>query len=185
MRPLRDLSLRSVLLELTSTSGPEKVARATAARPPSPFTYRRLREELEAHGAPVDLVAAARRAEIEELERLGGVTARGDALPWKAPQHEVRHLVVVAVETAEGCVAASYEAALLLAAGDEDAELACRRADLAYRALLWAWPNLAVGEQRVVAAAVARAVDRLGRGAPLLDALARRLYAPLAAAMAA
>lgn len=195
-------SLRTTLLSVTRAAREARLAAASSAPPPSgvqaarrapaPFVYRRLREELEAHGAPVELVAAARRVETEELD--GVAREREEAVasghlpsrPWRvAPAFEIRHLVLVTLEAAEACVLGAYRAAECFALGDPSAESACRRAELAYRVLVWSWPSLAAPEQRVIAAAVARSADRLGRRDPLTIGLARSVFAPLAAACAA
>lgn len=185
MRLLRDDQLRATLLEAgraACASGPPS---GVVFRPsdPQPFAYRRLREELEAHGAPTALVASARRAEIEELEALARVL-RADGRRWTVPPpFEVRDLGSVAKDAAEAYVARAFEAAtaLALALGDEPVELACRRADLATSVLAWAWPLLASSEHVAVAEAVSRAVEGLGRVDPIAVALAREVFAPIAA----
>lgn len=185
MRLLRDDQLRATLLEAgraACASGPPSGVVFTPAEP-QPFTYRRLREELEAHGAPTPLVASARRAEVEELEALARVL-REDGRRWTVPPpFEVRDLGVVAKEAAEAYVARALEAATAhaLSLGEDRVELACRRADLATAVLAWAWPLLAAPEQRAVAEALGRAVDGLGRLDPIAVALAREVFAPLAA----
>lgn len=189
MRPLRDAPLRATLLEVgraACASGPPSGVVFRLAEP-QPFTYRRLREELESHGAPTALASEARRAEIEELEWLARVL-RQDGRRWTVPPpFEVRDLATVATEAAEAYVARTFEAAAAhaLALGEDRAELACRRADLATGVLSWAWPLLAPAEQRAVAAAMSRAVDALGRVDPIAVGLAREIFAPLAACLAA
>lgn len=73
-------------------------------------------EELEAHGAPMPLVNAARRAAEQELHhaRLTGalVTHFGGRLDWpRVPRREVRSLLNVALDNeVEGCVGEAYAA---------------------------------------------------------------------------
>lgn len=138
-----------------------------------------LRDELRAHGAGSDLLAAALDAARDEVRhaRVTGALARRFGATPTEPCVEVmplRELDVIAAENAaEGCVRETFGAlmATYQAATAQDPEVAralagiaddeTRHAALAWRIAAWADPRLSAAERARVRAARAEAVREL------------------------
>jgi hypothetical protein len=134
----------------------------------SVHAFDRLAAELTEHGAPSDLVAAARRARDDErrharamraLARRFGVQA---TWPHVSPVRS-RDLFELALENArEGCVAESYGAALALVSAARAADPRvrevmrsiardeCQHAELSWRVLSWTSSRLAASDRAAV-----------------------------------
>ena len=145
----------------------------------SVHAFRRLARELEAHGAPAQLVARARRAAAEEVShaRTTGRLARrfGGAPPRALAQRRpVRDLATIARENAvEGCVRETYgvlvamwqartaqdpqvRRALRTIARDE-----ARHADIAAQVAAWAERRLSPAARRDIRKAQRQAIEEL------------------------
>ncbi len=145
----------------------------------SVHAFDRLASELDAHGAPPALVAAALQARGEEERhaqltralalRFGG-SLRAVHLPGFAP----RSLLDIAIENAvEGCVRETYGAAVGLVGAehapagpirDALASIAkdeCGHADLSWEIAEWILPLLGANERAIVGRALRRAVSDL------------------------
>jgi hypothetical protein len=134
----------------------------------SVVAFRRLGDELDAHGAPAPLVAKARRA-VEEEERHTRATSRlatrfgaRVVLPRLCPGR-VRDLAAIALENAvEGCVHEAYAAMVAMRIASHAADDGVRRAfqviareEVGHAALAWevaAWmePRLDVETREAV-----------------------------------
>jgi hypothetical protein len=148
----------------------------------SVHAFARLAIELEAHGAPrelVDAALAARDDEVRHAEATRALARRfGVEAKWPdGPPSDVRSLATVARENAvEGCVRETYGAVLacVRAAGAADPEVRaamtaiapdeCRHADLSWRIDAWAVPRLTERDREVVRAAMHDAARALSEG---------------------
>jgi hypothetical protein len=159
----------------------------------SVHAFERLAEELEAHGAPANLIASARRAGRDEtrhaalMTRLARTFDPSSEAPIPAASRlAVRTLGAIAKENAiEGCVGETYGAALALlqaerapraetrAALRSIARDECRHAELSWRVAAWAMPRLESAERRAIACGVRAAVARLARARDSLSREAR------------
>ena len=105
------------------------LARCAHQEAASVFSFSRLARELEAHGAPRQLVARARAARADESRHAAivGALARergGELSPVRIESLHVRSLEEMALENAvEGCVLETYGAAI----GAHQAECAEKR----------------------------------------------------------
>lgn len=138
-----------------------------------------LATELQAHGAPASLIAAAHKARADEvrhtrmaaalLRRFGGEEARPTVI-----RHPVRPLFDIALENAvEGCVReafGAFQASWQASASADDTVRAVMRsvardeiahAELAFAVASWAEPQLSPAEAAEVAAARAAAIAEL------------------------
>jgi hypothetical protein len=131
-------------------------AEAAQLEDASVHAFRRLAEELRAHGAPPDLVAAAERSAREEVRHarsMGALARRFGARPLRARvrQFVARPLLALAEENAaEGCVRETFGAAVAgwqaRASADEGVRAAMRaiaadeerHAELAWEVDAWA-----------------------------------------------
>jgi hypothetical protein len=160
----------------------------------SVHAFDRLASELEAHGAPPELVAAALQARRDEERhtRLKTALARrfgGEPPRVRRPAFGPRSLLEIARENAvEGCIRETYGAALGLVgaphapAGSVRDALAgiaqdeCDHAELSWKVADWLLPRLGAEEREVVAramrAAVAELRDTCGDGVVSKDARA-------------
>lgn len=154
-------------------------AAATQLEAASVDAFAILAAELRAHGAPPSLIAGAERARKDEVRhaRMTAALARrfsACAAPPIVTRREVRSLLQIALENAvEGCVREAYGAFLAswqaAAASDEFVRKVMRRiapdevrhAELAFAIDDWILPQLSAAEQRLVAAARARAAREL------------------------
>ena len=135
----------------------------------SALAFARLARELEAHGAPVDLVERCRRAEREEIVHADLTTALANTYGARAvrphpPEESIRSLFDVASENAvEGCVRETYGAALALVrakrASDRNVRKAleiiardeCGHAALSWDIGAWAVERMSPDERNAVA----------------------------------
>lgn len=161
----------------------EYFARCSYFEAASVHAFERLAEELAAHGAPVNLVRAARRAasdEVRHAETTRALARRFGVDPsWPTTAElPVRPLLEVACENAaEGCVRETYGAALGLvgAARAPNAEIReamrtiaadeCRHADLSWQVGAWAASRLDLREREAVRRAMQDAARMLLAGA--------------------
>jgi hypothetical protein len=148
----------------------------------SVFAFERLASELAAHGAPVSLVQAARRAardEVRHARTTRSLARRFGVEPtWpEAPDLRVRPLSDVARENAtEGCVRETYGAVLGLVgaarasdaavreAMDSIARDECRHAELSWRVAAWATRRLGPNDRAAVRRAMRIAARSLLAG---------------------
>jgi hypothetical protein len=171
--------------------------------------FRRLALALGALGAPPELAARARRFAREEAahcrawlgllaEKPGTRTTRPRSWPRRAPASTSHSEYELALENLlEGCVGESYGTWLALHQADHAESDALRRvarsiardeaahAALSFEIHAWVWPRLSTDQQRALSAAAHHAIAQLRRPLPLEDALAARLGAPTASALAA
>ena len=157
----------------------ETLARMAWLEAASIHAFRRLARELRAHGAPEELVLAARACARDESRHARAMArlarAHGAKVPRvEAPAMSVRDLESIARENAvEACVGETYGALLAMwqaeHAGDEDVRAAMRAIapdELRHAALGWAiaaWADRGLDEsaRTRVAAARSRAVSAL------------------------
>ncbi len=161
-----------------SSAGPvgDYFARCAYLEAASVEAFRRLRDELTAHGAPRALRTGAERARLDEVrhaERTSALALRFGARsrrPRAVAPSSPRPLFAIALENAvEGCVRETFGAALAhhraLTAGDAVARRTARglakdegrHAELSVRVLGWTWPRLTPRERRRVVVAMDRA----------------------------
>jgi hypothetical protein len=161
--------------------------------------FERLRAELEAMGAPPELVAAAGRAAADEVRHARAMTRAAATRGGAVPKLRVRPVrprspaAIAAENAAEGCVRETYGALVLRwqAAHAGDARLAkaferiaadeSRHAALSWAVAAWIEPRLDAGDRRRVARARQRALRRLEAAAPPDESLALVLGLPRAA----
>ena len=137
----------------------EWLAQAAWLEGASVYAFVRLARELEAHGAPKDLVARARRSARDEARHARMMRAlakkRGiDAPRARAPRAPVRDLESVARENAiEGCVGETYGALLAAHRAEHDADPEMREVmaeiapdELRHAALGWSVAEWAEGK---------------------------------------
>jgi hypothetical protein len=126
------------------------LARMASLETASVEAFRRLRRELEAHGAPPPLLARALRAERDEVAHARVMTALAERAgasvpPARAREYRRRNLEAIAIENAvEGCVRETYGAAVALVQAQTAGAPAIRRAmqsiardELRHAALSW------------------------------------------------
>ena len=173
------------------------LARAAWLEASAVHAFRRLARELRAHGAPAELVRAARASARDEVRHARVMSAlakeHGAAVPRvEAPSFEVRDLETIARENAvEGCVSESYGAVVAAwqASCSNDADVAHAMASIAPDELRHAalgWAVHAWAEQRLELDArerVRRARDEAA-AALLREARETREEHALASAMA-
>ncbi len=154
-----------------------EAARLEAASVPA---FKLLARELAVHGAPAELIRAARSASRDEVRHTRATAAlarRYRAQPIKptvAPLPRRRSLEAIALENAvEGCVRETYGALVALwqtrAAADPVVAAAMapiardetRHAELAWKVAAWAAPRLSPASRRRVERARARAFAEL------------------------
>jgi hypothetical protein len=146
----------------------------------SVYAFERLARELEAHGAPADLIAAARDAAWDEVRHAKTTSALakrfgGAARAPEVPALGVRTLLAIALENAaEGCVRETFGAlqATLEARQAADPAIAramqviaadeTRHAGLAWDVAAWLEPRLAPAERAQVEDARREAAAGLG-----------------------
>lgn len=167
----------------------------------SVHAFARLERELAFHGAPKELLRAARRARREEirhtamtvrLARRFGASASLPAAPAETP---VRSLFEIARENAvEGCVRETYGAVIGLveastssddevrAASRRIAEDECGHAELAMAVARWIEPLLTASDRAKIRAAVGEAIaDLRARGdAQIVELLDARVWSAAA-----
>jgi hypothetical protein len=155
----------------------------------SVHAFARLAAELISHGAPAELVNAARRGQRDEVRHAHATRALarhfGVPVKWPArPRLAVRSLAAMAIENAvEGCVRETYGAALAYAralrvADDQVRDVMrsiardeCKHAELSWKVAAWAMPRLTPREREVMRAAMrAAARELLSGGDDELDA---------------
>ena len=159
----------------------DTLASAAHLEAASVFSFTRLLRELEAHGAPQELVEQTRRARADEVRHakvVGGLArARGGKLvPIEPGSLHVRSLLEAAIENAvEGCVRETYGALVgayqAEAAGDDEvraamlgiAEDEARHAALSHAVHQWAIKRLSTREREAVRRAQTRAIFDLAR----------------------
>lgn len=160
-------------------------------------SFARLAAELTSFGAPVELVAKARRAQADEVRhaaRMGMLAERAGAeLRAPAPvDFAARSLLSFACENAvEGCVLETFGALVGMHQASTAEDLRVREAmrfiardevrhgELAWEIDAWLRSELTAGEQREVDRARAEAAARLTEEPDRVDpALARRLGLP-------
>lgn len=181
------------------------LARCAHLEAASVVSFERLARELTAHGAPPDLIAAARDAQADEVRHAAVVGQLARARGGEPVQPEVEPLAVRGLEeialenSVEGCVnetfaalIAGYQAehardrelreALIGIAEDE-----LRHAILAHRVQRWIATELDAPALARVAAAKARAVRKLVREAaqPVAEELQRAAGLPSVAVASA
>jgi hypothetical protein len=159
----------------------------------SVHAFATLADELRAHGAPAELVRAARRSARDEVRhaRVMGRIARrhgSEPPPVRVARPRRRSFAAIAIDNAvEGCVRETFGALLATwqATHAEDERIAramsriaadeTRHAALAWAIARWMEPRLDKRSRRRLAAARRRAVDTLRRSAsaPLRPALVR------------
>lgn len=140
-----------------------------------------LTEELSSHGAPAELVEAARRAERDEVRHTRLTTAlahRYQARPGEpqVTRGEPRPLLEIALENAvEGCVREAFGAFMASFQGSRASDDRVRRtmagiardevrhAELAFAVAAWITPKLSSAEQAQVRLAQQRAMAELQR----------------------
>ena len=138
-----------------------------------------LAEELAHHGAPAELIAAAQRAEADEVRHTRMATALAHAFDATPGQPQVRRgavrpLLAIALENAvEGCVREAYGAFLAAFQGSraEDARIRktmariardeIRHAELAFAVAAWILPQLSEAERAQVKLAEQQALAEL------------------------
>ncbi|MEM9692868.1 MAG: ferritin-like domain-containing protein [Myxococcota bacterium] len=169
---------------------------ATRDEAASVAAFELLAEELAAHGAPLELVEAARDAADDELRHavlMGGLARESGALattPMTVQRRE-RSLFALAYENVvEGCVGETFAALLnhhqalrapLPAWREVFGEIAAdelRHAELSWRIHVWAWPRLDRFERAELHRAMERTVDRMEHPAALTPDTRRRLGLP-------
>jgi len=155
------------------------LARCAHLEAASVFSFSRLARELEAHGAPRQLVARARAARADESRHAAivGALARergGELSPVRIESLHVRSLEEMALENAvEGCVLETYKAAI----GAHQAECAedqairraladiardeARHAALSHAVHAWVWDKLSSEARERIELAQARAIRKL------------------------
>jgi hypothetical protein len=154
-------------------------ARAAWLEAASVDAFEALAAELEAHGAPGSLVAAARRSARDEVRHARAMTRAARRFGADVPRASVaprapRALEAIATENAvEGCVAETYGALLALHQAAESTDLGVRRAmtriaadearhaALAWDVASWLETRLDPAERGRVAEARRAAVARL------------------------
>jgi hypothetical protein len=155
-------------------------ARAARLEAASVHAFRILARELRVHGAPAQLIAAARRSALDEVRHTrltSALASRHGAQPFRPvlePAREARSLEVVALENAvEGCARETYGAAVGLwqARHARDAEVKTaiesiaddevRHAELSCSVAKWAEPRLSQAARSRTAEARAKAFDQL------------------------
>jgi hypothetical protein len=159
----------------------------------SVHAFARLASELEAHGAPAHLVAAARRAEREEVrhtEMTGALARHHKHEPEhpKRPTFSARSLFEIARENAiEGCVRETFGAALAVLRAREAtvpetrdvletiARDECGHAELSWEIAAWILPRLHDDERRDVRQSTRDAMDAMAFSDERLSDDARRI----------
>jgi hypothetical protein len=166
----------------------------------SVYAFERLAAELEAHGAPADLIEAAResaRDEVRHADAMGRLAARFGAVTERRPPRvrdvPQRSLASLARENAvEGCVRETYGALVnawqAAHARDPDVRDAMRaiaadelrHAALSWEVAEWAKRRVAPGQRRAIDRAQRRAVRKLvaEAAAPVHPALEHVAGAP-------
>lgn len=133
-----------------STSPGEVLATMAVLEAASVAAFDRLARELEAHGAPPELVARARSAMADEirhtrtLRRLAKARG-GRPIPWRRAELPVRPRLEVGIENAaEGCVSEAFGAAIALVQAERATDPEVRAAfaviaeeELEHAALAW------------------------------------------------
>ena len=178
----------------------ETLARMAWLEAASIHAFRRLARELRAHGAPEELVAAARACARDESRHARAMARLARAHGAKVPRVEaramgVRDLESIARENAvEACVGETYGALLAMwqaeHAGDEDVRAAMRaiapdelrHAALGWAVAAWADARLDKDARARVAGARSRAVRDLLQNARIepIPSVARATGAPSA-----
>ena len=180
-------------------------ARAAHLEAASVLAFRRFRAELAAHGAPESLLAAARKAERDEVRharRTARLARRFGGAPPRARVAvvETRTLAEIALENAvEGCVRETFGAAVAAFQAERagDAEIAslmasvaedeARHAALSWSVAAWAKGRLSADARAAVSACCRTAVEQLRREikAPIHPDLALAAGVPTPAQQAA
>lgn len=140
-----------------------------------------LADELAFHGAPAELVAAARRAEADEIRHTRMTTALAHAFNASPGEPQVtrppvRSLLAIALENAvEGCVREAFGAFMASYQGSRADDKRVRRAmagiardeirhaELAFAVAAWITPQLRVEDQATVKLAQQQAMAELAR----------------------
>lgn len=166
---------------LASADAPAaRLVRAAYYEAGSVLSFRRLARELRAHGAPRELVDAARSAARDEIrharatDRLARALGARDVARPRSKALPVRSLFEVALENAaEGCVNEAFAAAIGLVQSRRAHEQAfrealsaiasdeVRHAELAWAVAGWAEAQLTEDERARVHAARTEALERL------------------------
>lgn len=148
----------------------------------SVFAFRRLAEELRAHGAPEALIEAAQRSARDEIRHTAAMAALArrfgrEAAPPQVGEFGVRGLYAIALENAvEGCVRETFGALQATFQADRAAEPAVRRvmamvatdetrhASLAWAVAAFIEPQLTREERAAIERARQQAVTELAQG---------------------
>jgi len=198
-----DARAKKTRSEDLNANAPERVvgdylAGAAELEAASVTAFEFLAGELEAHGAPADLIAAARKSGQEERRHTRSMSALAKRFggEFKAPRVRARRprsLRAMAIENAvEGCVREAFGALVAThqaaCASDARVRRAMRKiavdetshAALAFRVGAWIEGRLDAMAARSVRASIRRAGKRLLRDAatPVHPALARELGLP-------